>query len=39
MAEVPITFTDRQKGESKLTLGEALRSVAFMVRLALLPRN
>lgn len=35
MAEVPITFTDRQRGKSKLTLGEAIRSSLQMLRLAL----
>ncbi|NND97371.1 MAG: polyprenol monophosphomannose synthase [Pirellulaceae bacterium] len=34
LAEVPITFTERQDGHSKLTLGEAIRSMSFMVRLA-----
>ena len=34
MAEVPITFTERELGRSKLTLGEAIRSVKFMLRLA-----
>tara|TARA_R110002049_G_scaffold47902_1_gene138448 strand:- start:164502 stop:165272 length:771 start_codon:yes stop_codon:yes gene_type:complete len=34
MAEVPITFVDRQQGESKLTIGEALRSVSQMLKLA-----
>ncbi|QDT11339.1 polyprenol monophosphomannose synthase [Stieleria marina] len=33
-AEVPITFTERQDGLSKLTLREAVRSMWFMVRLA-----
>lgn len=32
--EVPITFTDRQRGHSKLTFREAIRSVSFMLRLA-----
>ena len=35
MAEVPITFTDRQQGRSKLTLREAVRSMFQIVRLAL----
>ncbi len=35
MVERPITFTERQDGESKLTLREAIRSVGFMFRLAL----
>jgi dolichol-phosphate mannosyltransferase len=34
LAEVPITFTDRQRGESKLTFREALRSSTQMLRLA-----
>jgi len=34
MVEVPITFTEREAGQSKLTVGEAMRSVRFMVRLA-----
>ena len=34
MAEVPITFTERQDGESKLTIREAVRSVTYMLRLA-----
>ncbi len=34
MVEVPITFTDRQRGKSKLTLREALRSSSQMVRMA-----
>jgi dolichol-phosphate mannosyltransferase len=34
MAEVPITFTDRRQGESKLTLGEAARSITQMLALA-----
>jgi dolichol-phosphate mannosyltransferase len=33
MAEVPITFTDRVRGESKLTLGEAVRSSLRMLTL------
>lgn len=35
MTEVPITFTDRTQGESKLTLREAVRSISFMMKLAL----
>lgn len=35
MAEVPITFTDRRRGESKLTFREALRSMFHMLALAL----
>lgn len=34
MAEVPITFTDRQRGTSKLTLREAVRSIGQMVSMA-----
>ncbi len=34
MLEVPITFTERQDGQSKLTIKEAVRSMAFMIRLA-----
>jgi dolichol-phosphate mannosyltransferase len=37
MVEVPITFTDRQKGSSKLTLREALRSSYQMVKMAIRP--
>lgn len=39
LAEVPITFTERQRGQSKLTLSESLRSVRFMMRLAMTLRN
>jgi dolichol-phosphate mannosyltransferase len=35
MAEVPITFTDRRQGESKLTFTEATRSITQMLALAL----
>lgn len=35
MAEVPITFTERKLGHSKLTFSESLRSVRFMIRLAM----
>ncbi|WP_242632067.1 polyprenol monophosphomannose synthase [Rubripirellula amarantea] len=35
MIEVPITFTDRTLGESKLTSREAIRSMGQMVKLAL----
>lgn len=35
LAEVPITFTDRQRGESKLTFREAMRSSAQMIRMSL----
>jgi dolichol-phosphate mannosyltransferase len=34
MTEVPIVFTDRTHGESKLTLREAVRSMLHMVKLA-----
>lgn len=34
MVEVPITFTEREAGQSKLTLREAARSIRFMLRLA-----
>ena len=34
MVEVPITFTERELGQSKLTMKEAMRSVRFMLRLA-----
>ena len=37
MVEVPITFTDRQKGSSKLTLREALRSSYQMLKMAFRP--
>ena len=33
MKEVPITFTEREHGTSKLTVREAIRSIGFMVRL------
>ena len=35
MAEVPITFTDRTQGQSKLTIREAIRSMVHMVKLAI----
>ena len=34
MAELPITFTERERGQSKLSLGEAIRSVKFLLKLA-----
>lgn len=34
MAEVPIIFTDRTRGDSKLTASEAMRSLAQIVRLS-----
>jgi dolichol-phosphate mannosyltransferase len=37
MVEVPITFTDRQKGSSKLTLREAVRSSYQMLKMAIRP--
>ncbi len=37
MAEVPITFTDRIRGQSKLTMREALRSSYRMLALAVRP--
>jgi dolichol-phosphate mannosyltransferase len=37
--ELPITFIDRQQGHSKLTLREAIRSVGFMVRLAIMRKS
>ena len=37
-AEVPITFTDRQRGESKLTFREAMRSVYRIVGLLKNPK-
>ena len=39
MKDVPITFVDRQQGRSKLTLREALRSVSFMLRLAVIRKS
>ena len=35
MSEVPITFTDRQLGKSKLTMREAFRSCLQMIRMSL----
>ena len=34
-AELPITFTERQQGESKLTMGEAIRSAWTMLLMTL----
>lgn len=34
MKELPITFTERELGQSKLSLGEAIRSVKFLLKLA-----
>lgn len=39
MVEVPITFTEREQGRSKLTLTESVRSVRFMIRLAITLRR
>jgi dolichol-phosphate mannosyltransferase len=39
MVEVPITFTEREQGQSKLTLTESVRSVRFMIRLAITLRR
>ena len=36
MAELPITFVERQSGDSKLTIGEAIRSAAQIIRLSVL---
>lgn len=38
MAEVPITFTDRQRGKSKLTMREALRSSTQMLKMMAIKR-
>ena len=35
LLEVPITFTERQRGKSKLTLREAIRSCSQMIRLSI----
>ena len=35
MVEVPITFTERELGQSKLSFSEAMRSISFMIRLAI----
>lgn len=35
LAEVPITFTDRREGHSKLTLREAVRSTGHMLAMAM----
>lgn len=39
MAEIPITFTDRRQGDSKLTLREAVRSSFQMLAMALKKRK
>ena len=39
MIEVPITFTERERGQSKLTWAEAVRSIQFMVKLAITLRR
>ena len=38
MDELPITFTERELGQSKLTFREAIRSIRFMLRLAVTRR-
>jgi dolichol-phosphate mannosyltransferase len=38
MTEIPITFNDRQAGDSKLTLSEAFRSASQLVRMAFAKR-
>lgn len=38
MAEVPITFTERERGYSKLTLSEAVRSMIQIISLAFRPK-
>ena len=38
MVEVPICFTDRQSGASKLTFGEALRSARHLIHMAVARR-
>ena len=35
MVEVPIVFVDRTEGRSKLSLREAIRSLAMLVRLGI----
>jgi dolichol-phosphate mannosyltransferase len=39
MTEVPITFTERERGHSKLTIKEAFRSIGFMMKLAMTLRR
>ncbi len=39
MAEVPIEFTDRQRGSSKLTFAEAIRSAKQLLSLIKFPSN
>lgn len=39
MAEVPITFTDRQRGHSKLTVREAIRAASQMAEMAITYRH
>ncbi|KAA5540752.1 polyprenol monophosphomannose synthase [Roseiconus nitratireducens] len=39
MAELPITFVEREHGHSKLSLAEAVRSIGFMMRLAVQSRR
>ncbi|MBD53599.1 MAG: glycosyl transferase [Rhodopirellula sp.] len=38
MAEVPITFTERERGYSKLTISEAMRSMIQIISLAFRPK-
>ncbi|MGB1817866.1 MAG: polyprenol monophosphomannose synthase [Rubripirellula sp.] len=38
MAEVPITFTERERGYSKLTISEAMRSMVQIISLAFRPK-
>ena len=38
MAEVPITFTERERGYSKLTISEAVRSMIQIISLAFRPK-
>lgn len=38
MAEVPITFTERERGCSKLTMSEAMRSMVQIISLAFRPK-
>ncbi len=38
MAEVPITFTERERGYSKLTISEAMRSMLQIISLAFRPK-
>ena len=38
IAEVPITFTERERGYSKLTMSEAMRSMIQIISLAFRPK-